>query len=467
MKTITPLASLLGAAVVGGVHCGAAPAISKQPPNILMILADDARFDEFGYAGNKIIQTPNIDKLAARGVVFNNAYVTTAICVVSRASIFTGQHARAHGIWNFADPVGHERWQRTYPHLLRASGYYTGMIGKFGIGRKPEHLPSDDFDFWRSRPGNLSYFDKSSPEHLTKRIGDQALEFLSTAPANKPWCLNIGFKAPHAQDKAPREFPPDARDEKLYKDAAIAPPPTATDEAFKKLPQSVQRSEGRKRWLVRFATDEMALETTRDIYRLVTGMDREVGRILDELEKRGMLENTLIIFTSDNGFALGDRGMSDKWYMYEEGVRVPLVIVPPRGAAKSASKRIDDMTLNIDFAPTMLDYAGVKIPEKMQGVSLRPLLEKKKRGKTPAWRTEFFYEHRTLPKMIPPSEGVRSGKWKYIRWTSETPVTEELFDLEADPNELNNLAGNPTMAETLQKMRERCETLKAQAGGSL
>ncbi|AWI09045.1 hypothetical protein CKA38_07140 [Ereboglobus luteus] len=161
-----------------------------------MILADDARFDEFGYAGNKIIQTPNIDKLAARGVVFNNAYVTTAICVVSRASIFTGQHARAHGIWNFSDPVGHERWQRTYPHLLRASGYYTGMIGKFGIGRKPEHLPSDDFDFWRSRPGNLSYFDKSSPEHLTKRIGDQALEFLSTAPANKPWCLNIGFKAP-------------------------------------------------------------------------------------------------------------------------------------------------------------------------------------------------------------------------------------------------------------------------------
>ncbi len=431
----------------------------RDAPNILFILADDARADAFGFAGNRIIQTPALDRLAARGAVFENAHVTTAICVVSRASMFTGQHGRAHGIWNFSDPIGREPWEHSYPHLLRAAGYYTGMIGKFGVGGKPQDLPSHDFDFWRSRPGNLRYFEKDSPEHLTKRIGDQALEFLATVPEGKPWMLNIGFKAPHAQDRAPREFPPDSRDEDLYKDAAIPPQPTATAEAFEKLPAPVKTSEGRKRWQVRFANDDMALATTRDIYRLITGMDREIGRILDELERRGMLENTLIIFTSDNGFALGDRGMSDKWYIYAEDVRVPLVIAPPVREKRAAS-RIPCMALNIDYAQTMLDYAGVPAPGAMQGRSLRPWIE----GRAPAdWRTEFYYEHRTLPKIIPPSEGVVGAKWKYVRWPSESPVVEELFDLENDPLELDNLAGKSAAAKQLELMRERCAALRAEA----
>jgi arylsulfatase A-like enzyme len=338
------------------------------------------------------------------------------------------------------------------------------MIGKFGVGGKAEDLPSHDFDFWRSRPGNLSYFDKTSPDHLTKRIGDHALEFLATAPADKPWCLNIGFKAPHAQDKAPREFPPDPRDEELYKDAPIAPPPAATAEAFEKLPEAVKLSEGRKRWKVRFANDEMALATTRDIYRLITGMDREVGRILDELERRGMLQDTLIIFTSDNGFALGDRGMSDKWYMYQEDIRVPLVIAPPGGAKRGAA-RVDCMALNIDFAPTMLDYAGVPVPATMQGATLRPWIEGRAGNVNADWRTDYYYEHHTLPKIIPPSEGVVGKKWKYIRWLNETPVLEELFDLENDPLELNNLANDKSAANQLEQMRARCDMLRKAAGG--
>lgn len=467
------LATAAASLIPGAVSCAMAAAAGEKPtavstapraPNILFILADDARWDEFGFAGNSVIQTPNIDRLASRGAVFRNACVTTAICVVSRASIFTGQHGRAHGIWNFADPFGSERWQRAYPHLLRKAGYYTGMIGKFGVGGKPQDLPSDDFDFWRSRPGNLSYFDKTSPGHLTKRIGDQALEFLATVPKDKPWCLNIGFKAPHAQDKAPREFPPDARDEELYKDARIAPTPTATAEAFEKLPEAVKNSEGRKRWKVRFANDEMALDTTRDIYRLVTGLDREVGRVVAELERRGMMENTLIIFTSDNGFALGDRGMSDKWYMYDEDIRVPLVIVRP-GATKNDARREDCLTLNIDLAPTMLDYAGVPAHEKTQGSSLRPWVEGQGRKVADGWRTEFYYEHRTLPKIIPPSEGVLSGKWKYIRWVEETPVREQLFDLEADPLELNDLAGKVASPRQLEHMRKRCDALRKEAEG--
>ncbi len=458
---------LLAAAAVlapGVASLAASADTAARPPNILFLLLDDARTDEFGFAGNPVIQTPNIDRLAARGAVFKNAFVTTAICVVSRASIFTGRHGRAHGIWNFSDPFGHARWARSYPHLLRKAGYYTGMIGKFGVGGKPEDLPSDDFDFWRSRPGNLRYFEKNSPEHLTQRIGDQSLEFLAAVPADRPWCLSVGFKAPHAQDRAPREFPPDARDEELYNDAAIAPPPAATDAAFAKLPASVQQSEGRKRWRVRFATGEMALATTRDIYRLIAGVDREVGRILDDLGRRGMLENTMIIFTSDNGFALGERGMSDKWYMYEEDIRVPLVIVPPGGlgAAAPLARRADCMALNIDLAPTLLDYAGVPAPGGTQGVSLRPWIEGRE---APGWRTDFYYEHRTLPKIIPPSEGVRGEKWKYVRWTNESPVREELFNLEADPLELNNLADKHDAAKQLKLMRERCDVLRKEAEG--
>ncbi|MDR0352427.1 MAG: sulfatase-like hydrolase/transferase [Opitutaceae bacterium] len=431
----------------------------------MFLLLDDARTDEFGFAGNPVIQTPNIDRLAARGTVFANAFVTTAICVVSRASIFTGQHGRAHGIWDFSAPFGRERWARAYPRLLREAGYFTGLVGKFGVGGKPEDLPSDDFDFWRSRPGNLRYFEKHSPEHLTKRIGDQALEFLAAAPAGRPWCLSVGFKAPHAQDRAPREFPPDARDEALYRDAAIAPPPAATEAAFAGLPESVQQSEGRKRWRVRFATDDMALATTRDIYRLIAGVDREVGRLLDDLARRGMLDNTLVVFTSDNGFALGERGMSDKWYMFEEDIRVPLVIVPPGALGAppppSSPRRADCMALNIDLAPTLLDYAGVPAPDGTQGASLRAWVEGRR---APGWREDFYYEHRTLPKIIPPSEGVRGAKWKYIRWTNESPVREALFDLEADPLELNNLADSPAAAPRLQHLRARCATLRHEAG---
>jgi arylsulfatase A-like enzyme len=182
----------------------------KSRPNIVFLLADDMRWDAMGCAGNKIIQTPNIDSLAARGVMFKNHFVTTSICCVSRASIFSGQYERRHGINDFHTDFTPAALAQTYPMLLKAAGYRVGFIGKYGVGDK---LPKDAFDYWKGFPGQGRFFEKGDPVHLTSKMGDQAIEFLKGGDGTKPFCLAISFKAPHAQDGAPREFPPDARDE--------------------------------------------------------------------------------------------------------------------------------------------------------------------------------------------------------------------------------------------------------------
>jgi arylsulfatase A-like enzyme len=221
---------------------------------------------------------------------------------------------------------------------------------------------------------------------------------------------------------------------------------------IRRLPESVRKSEGRRRWEKRFATPEMFQATVRDYHRLVTGLDREVGRIVELLEQRGLATNTVIVFTSDNGFALGDRGLADKWFLYEESIRVPLFIADLRQPARKHARDVMRMTLNIDVAPTLLDYAGLPVPAEMQGRSLRPLVEK---AEVRAWRTDFLYEHHFGPKIIPPSEGVRNERWKYVRYVSESPVIEELFDLKRDPWEARNLAGEAKHAAMLTEMRER------------
>jgi arylsulfatase A-like enzyme len=200
----------------------------------------------------------------------------------------------------------------------------------------------------------------------------------------------------------------------------------------------------------------MFQRTVADYYRLVTGLDREVGRILAALRERGVADDTLVVFTSDNGFFFGERGMAGKWLMYEPSIRVPLVIADPRSPDRARGRTEDAMTLNVDFAPTLLDYAGVAVPASMQGRSLRPLVQ----GENVAWRGEWFYEHRTLPKMIPPSEGVRTDRWKYLRWVGVEPVGEELYDLKADPAEEHNLAADTQHRPTLDGLRYRWSRLR-------
>jgi arylsulfatase A-like enzyme len=421
-------------------------------PNIVFLLADDLRWDGLGCTGNRLARTPNLDALAARGTLFRNHFVTTSICCVSRASILSGQYARRHGINDFVTPFSPAAFAATYPALLRTAGYRTGFIGKFGVG---EQMPEKEFEFWRGFPGQGNYFTKDDPTHLTKKMGNQALEFLSTDD-RRPFCLSVSFKAPHCQDNGKREFPPDPRDEGLFADVTFPVPATANDKFFRQLPGFVRQSEGRVRWERRFATPEMFQKTVADYYRLVTGLDREVGRILTALREREVADDTLVVFTSDNGFFFGERGMAGKWLMYEQSIRVPLVIADPRSPDRARGRTEEAMTLNVDFAPTLLDYAGVAVPASMQGRSLRPLVQ----GENVTWRREWFYEHHTLPKMIPPSEGVRTDRWKYLRWVGEDPAVEELYDLKAEPAEEHNLAADPQHRPMLDGLRNRWSRLR-------
>jgi arylsulfatase A-like enzyme len=258
-------------------------------------------------------------------------------------------------------------------------------------------------------------------------------------------------------DAAKREYPPDPRDEELFKDVTFPIPKTADPKYFQMLPDFVQKSESRPRWERRFKTPEMHQVIVRDYYRLVTGMDREVGRIVAELEKLGLADDTIIIFTGDNGYFFGEHGLADKWYLYEESIRVPLIVVDPSLPKEQRNRTIDAMTLNIDLAPTMLDYAGVAIPKSMQGESIRPLV----RGETPPWRKDWFYEHHTAVKIIPPSEGVRTTRWSYLRWLKDAdhPV-EELYDLQADPLQERNLSAQPAHQETLRLLRARWQQMR-------
>ena len=449
------------AALLVTMSCSDAAPTAK--PNFIFILTDDQRFDALGCAGNRIIQTPNIDQLAAQGVRFRNHFITTPICCVSRASIFTGQYERRHGVADFITPLTAPQWAQTYPALLRAAGYRTGFIGKFGVGdTKYIKAKQQDFDFWRGLPGQAGewFIDPTDPSqtHATARFGDQALEFLDGCSKTQSFCLSLSFNAPHARDGKAREFQPDLRDESLYSKTRIPVPKLAKDEAFQRLPESVRTSEARRRWEKRFATPDMFQATMRDYYRLVTGIDREIGRIVSKLAERGLAENTVIIFTSDNGWSAAERGLADKWFIYDESVRVPLIIFDPRLPRSRRGRTVDAMTLNIDFAPTVLSMADLPIPPAMQGVSLEPLL----REKPPAgWRTEFFFEHHYNPKIIPPSEGIRGERWVYMRWLPPNAEIEELYDLRWDPLEQRNLAHDPSRAATLNKLRTQWEHYRA------
>jgi len=447
------ISALLLTAFLLGINSPAAAAPETRP-NILVLVADDLRADALACAGNKVVQTPNIDALAKRGTMFRNGFVTTSICAVSRASIFCGQYARRHGIEDFKTGFTAAQWSNTYPARLRSAGYRTGFIGKFGVGNV---MPTNAFDHWDGFPGQGRYFASNNPVHLTRRMGDSALKFLR-ANDSRPFCLSISFKAPHVQDEnMERPFPPDPADETLYDKSRITVPKNYSREAFERLPGFAQNSEGHTRWLRRFATPEMRERNVKDYYRLITGMDREIGRIMAVLADLGAASNTVVMFTSDNGYFLGERGLTDKFLMFEESIRVPLLVLDPSAPRKARGREIDEMALNIDLAPTVFDYAGVTIPDGVQGRSLRKLVQ----GEKVAWRHDWFYEHHYAHGgKIPELEGVRTGEWKYVRYTSATPAVEELYDLRRDPLETRNLSNVRDHAGRLAQMRQRWAQLR-------
>lgn len=431
---------------------GAAP-----PPNLLFLLADDLRWDALSHSGKFPLQTRNLDTLSREGTRFTKSFVSTAICCVSRASLLSGQSLRKHGIGDFAKPFDPEQWEKCYPALLKKAGYRLGFIGKFGLGDK-NHAPRETFDYWRGFAGQGNYHFLPD-QHLTSVMGDQALAFWAESPPSLPWCLSVSFKAPHAQDGAKQEFPPDERDERLLEDWNPSRPRTAADEFFRALPAFAQDPalEGRMRWQRRFDTEQKFRATTRDYLRLVAGIDREVGRMMAALERKGSLQNTVVIFTSDNGFFLGERGMADKWLPYEESIRVPLLVRDFRRPPGHNAPEVSAMALNEDIAPTLLDYASLPAPEGMSGRSLRPWVEK---SPPRTWREDFFYEHNTLPKQIPPTSAVRSERWKYLRWEAPNPLVEELYDLQSDPEETRNLIASPDKSQIVEELRARWRVLR-------
>ncbi|HEY1067510.1 MAG TPA: sulfatase/phosphatase domain-containing protein, partial [Pirellulales bacterium] len=266
--------------------------------------------------------------------------------------------------------------------------------------------------------------------------------------------------APHAQDGAPREFPPAARHETLFADATIPPALGGSEPDYLRQPKFLHDSESRARWKPRFSTPGKYQATVKDYLRLITGVDEMVGAIVARLAERNHLDDTIFVVIGDNGFFLGERGFADKWYMYEESIRVPLLICDPRVAPQARGRVEPALALNIDVAPTIYQLLGLNIPAGVQGRSLEPFLSNED---VTTWRDRFFYEHLFKHAKIPPSEGVRTERWAYIRWIGETPAYEELFDLQNDPHEQTNLAGDPQHAATLTEMRAQWETLRREA----
>jgi arylsulfatase A-like enzyme len=436
---------------------------AKKTPNIVFLLTDDHRWDAIGCAGNPNIYTPNIDNMAKNGVKFTNAFVTTSICACSRASIFSGQWVSRHGINDFATSFSPEALAQTYPMLLRQAGYRTGFVGKYGVGRGQD-FPGDKFDFWRGCPGQCDPYERKDEDgnykHLTQIMGEQAIEFLRSCSKDQPFCLSVSFKAPHVQDADPRQFVYDRAHANLYKDATMPVPETADPKYFEALPEFLQNSEARRRWQIRFATPEKYQESVRSYYRLITGVDFVIGEVRQELNRLNFDDNTVIIFTGDNGFYLGEHGLAGKWFPHEESVRVPLIVFDPRLPKPRRGITAEQLALNVDIAPTILEFGGVPVPRQMQGRSLVPLL----RGERPKWRTEFFYEHPFEHKTIAKSEALRTQRYKYARYIDFG--YEELYDLKNDPHETTNLATYKKNHPTLESLRKRCDELGQKAKGT-
>lgn len=438
------------------------PSEGGQPMNILVLYADDWRHDTLGAAGNPVVQTPVLDELAQEGVRFTHNCVSTSICGVSRASLFTGQWMSRHG--NDSFKMWTTPWEQTYPGLLRDNGYYVGHVGKWHNGK----FPAKHFDFGRSYYGeHWTTLPDGSKIHVTQRNEQDSLEFLRTRPQDKPFCLTVAFFATHAEDHNPLQFLPQPESMELYRDETIPVPSNATDESFRRLPEFVatEKNEGRNRWRWRFDTPEKFQSMMKNYYRLATEVDSTCGRVLEELRNQGVLDNTLVIFTTDNGYYHAEHGLGDKWYPHEESIRVPLIIRDPRMPESEKGTTDDAFTLNVDLAPTILDAVGIDAPEAMQGrdISDLYLASENQEALTPAWRDEFFYEHAMFKSadFIPASEALVRKDWKYFYWPDFD--REQLFNLQADPQEENDLVNDPAQAERLAEMRARFLELKEAA----
>jgi len=501
MRNHTVMRSLLLIAGLSGASLSAQTTLNNmvspsrtegKRPNIIFIMADDHAAHAISAYGSRVNQTPNIDRIARQGMLFRNVFATNAICTPSRATILTGQYSHINGVPMF-NRFNSSR--ETAPRLLQAAGYYTGMIGKWHLGSDPA-----GFDRWQILPGQGVYVDPvfytAAREttyvgrYVTDVITDLAIEFIRARPANRPFFLMVHHKAPH------RPWVPDESHRKQFEDRSIAEPPTLWDtyttrtDAIHENAQRVSADLTRldlklapppalagadlRQWLTAkpdevILTRDSQTDTLRgeklgkwkyqrymqDYLATIQSIDDNVGRLLDFLDQAGLADNTLVIYTSDQGFFLGDHGMYDKRFMYEEALRMPFLVRWPAGIKPGS--QCDAIGLNVDFAPTFLDAAGLPVPTDMQGRSLLPLLG----GTTPAdWRTSMYYRYYHDPgdHNTRAHYGVRTPTYKLIYfWTKNQ---WELFDLVADPSELHNLYGQPGQEQVTLALRAELQRLR-------
>lgn len=469
LRTIFPLCLLglllLAAAISPRPAHANQHANDAKPMNILVLYADDWRFDTLGAAGNTIVQTPRLDALAKQGIHFTHNCVTTSICGISRANLYTGQWSSRNGTTGFE--LWDTPWEQTYLGLLREHGYWLGHVGKWHnrLPKNADFKLTDKFDFATFYHGRHWYNDPQNPGqkiHVTKRNERDALQFLTERPKDKPFALTVCFFATHAEDPHPDQFLPQPESMALYQDVTIPVPVNATQESWERLPDFFdEKNEGRNRWTWRFDTPEKFQRMMKNYYRMATEVDATCGAILDELRSQGVLDNTLVIFTTDNGFYHAEHGLADKWYPHQESIRVPLIIHDPRMSNGDRGTTNKEFTLSVDLAPTILAAVGIDAPDRMQGRDISELyLEQNKVKVSKPWRTEFFYEHPTLRSkdFIPASEALVRKDFKYMYWPEHG--VEQLFNLKADPIEEIDLAGLPEYRAKLKEMRERFNELK-------
>lgn len=465
-----------------GAACSASP---DARPNVLVILTDDHAVSMMSAYGSTRAETPNIDRIANEGALFRNSFVTNSICSPSRASLLTGKYSHANGVRE--NDVAFDGAQATFPKLLQAAGYETALIGKWHLGSDPT-----GFDYWNILPGQGSYRDPEMLEmgklrkrkgYVTDLLTDDALAWLRGRDRSKPFLLMQHHKAPHAawvpsEDKSahfadetaalPETFDANrsGRTGAVLKTSNRIVPDLLRrwillGESFgKKAPDGLTGIESRE-WLYQ--------EYVRDYRRVLLSVDESVGRLLDYLDAEGLSENTIVLYTSDNGLFLGEYGMVDKRLMYEESLRVPLAVRYPATVERGSG--IDAFALNVDLAPTILDFAGVAPSEALHGRSLRGWLE----GEQPAdWRRSLYYHYYEEAGYynVTRHYGVRTERFKLIRYygsyrtssrTAETtgPVDEwELIDLQADPHELRSVYADPRYAKVVVELKAELARLR-------
>jgi N-acetylglucosamine-6-sulfatase len=443
--------------------------VQASRPNIVFILVDDLRWDELGITGHPFLKTPNIDRVGREGVMFRNAFMTTPLCSPSRASFLTGQYAHTHGIIDNVDHSAASYQLQTFPLLIHQSGYESAFIGKWHMGN--DEKPRPGFDRWISFKGQGTYIDPPINEdgksvrptgYITDILNGYAVDFIKR-PHEKPFLVYLAHKAIHPEVQQNNDgsvdltqselFIPAKRHEKVFEGKRIPRRPS-----YGRAPAGKPALQRRIGDLPPLGADTVTPDDAiLGRQRSLLAIDEGVGEILKALKDTGQLDNTIIVFTSDNGYFYGEHGLSvERRLAYEESIRLPLLVRYPK-LIKPGTVRTE-FALNIDLAPTLLSLVGVPVPSTMQGRSLVPLLK----GGQPEWRNSFLielYSDKVFPRISQMGyKAVRNERWKYIHYL-ELNGMDELYDLKTDPYEMKNLINEPAAQKSLEEMKRELKRL--------